>query len=122
MVKSPVEGNSIVLLKLDQMVVFSDFARPICVPESDDFVDETSNCVTLGWSLESDELAKVYVKPTNKSVCEEISEVSPNTICTKEDTAPGIPCSGEAFAGEDPYNSWVEFSSMGISEFVDGAN
>ena len=34
----------------------------------------------------------MYVNPTNTSVCEEISEVSANTICTKEDTAPGIPC------------------------------
>ena len=42
---------------------------------------------------------QVYVNPTNQSVCEEISEVSANTICTKEDTAPGIPCTGEEFAG-----------------------
>lgn len=34
----------------------------------------------------------MYVNPTNTSVCEEISEVSANTVCTKEDTAPGIPC------------------------------
>lgn len=101
MVKSPVEGNSIVLLKLDQQIVFSDFARPICIPDQDDFINASvgTNCITLGWSLDTDELAKVYVNPTNTSVCEEISEVSANTICTKEDTAPGIPCSGEEFAG-----------------------
>lgn len=99
MVKSPVEGNSIVLLKLDEAILFSDFARPICIPAEDDFVEDLNHCVTLGWSLEAEELAKVYVTPTDKSVCEEISEVSPNTICTKEDTAPGIPCSGEEFAG-----------------------
>ena len=61
MVKSPVEGNSIVLLKLDRHIVFSDFARPICIPENDEFIDESinPNCVTLGWSLDTDELAKV---------------------------------------------------------------
>lgn len=99
MIKSPVEGNSIVLLKLDQPILFSDFARPICIPEDDDFVPDLNHCVTLGWSLESEQLAKTYVNPTDKEICEEISEVSPNTICTKEDTAPGIPCSGEEFAG-----------------------
>ena len=61
MVKSPVEGNSIVLLKLDQQIVFSDFARPICIPDQDDFINASlgTNCITLGWSLDTDELAKV---------------------------------------------------------------
>ena len=61
MVKSPVEGNSIVLLKLDQQIVFSDFARPICIPDQDDFINVSvgTNCITLGWSLDTDELAKV---------------------------------------------------------------
>ena len=61
MVKSPVEGNSIVLLKLDQQIVFSDFARPICIPDQDDFINASAgtNCITLGWSLDTDELAKV---------------------------------------------------------------
>ena len=99
LVKSPVEGNSLVLLKLDRPVVFSDFARPICLPSKDDFVSETSSCVTLGWTLDSEELTRVGVKPTDPEVCQEISEVSPNTLCTREDTAPGIPCSGEEFAG-----------------------
>ena len=49
MVKSPVEGNSIVLLKLDQPVVFSDFARPICLPSSDEFIHMGASCVTLAW-------------------------------------------------------------------------
>jgi hypothetical protein len=99
MVKSPVEGNSIVLLKMDVPIVFSDFARPICLPTSDDFVKTGSNCVTLGWSTDNEQLSKVYVEPTNREVCEEVSEVSPNTICTEEKTAHGIPCTGEEFAG-----------------------
>ena len=99
MVKSPVEGNSIVILKMDEPVVFSDFARPICIPESDAFLSNSSQCVTLGWTLQSQELTQVRIRPTDKNVCEEMSEVSPNTICTEEDTAPGIPCSGEEYAG-----------------------
>lgn len=50
MVKSPVEGNSIVILKMDKPVVFSDFARPICLPSSDEFIHMGATCVTLGWN------------------------------------------------------------------------
>ena len=49
MVKSPVEGNSVVILKMDSPVVFSDFTRPICLPSSDDFIHLGAACVTLGW-------------------------------------------------------------------------
>ena len=99
MVKSPVEGNSIVILKMDEPIVFSDFARPICIPESDTFLSKASQCVTLGWTIQSEELTQVSIRPTDKHVCEEMSEVSANTICTEEDTAPGIPCTGEEYAG-----------------------
>ena len=54
MVKSPVEGNSVVLLKMDEPLVFSDFARPICIPDKDDFVDQDSKCVTLGTQSQDD--------------------------------------------------------------------
>lgn len=50
MVKSPVEGNSIVILKMDSPVVFSDFARPACLPSSDEFIHMGATCATLGWS------------------------------------------------------------------------
>jgi hypothetical protein len=50
MVKSPVEANSVVVLKLDRPIVFSDFARPICMPKSDDFLQHGSSCITLAWS------------------------------------------------------------------------
>lgn len=48
MIKSPVEGNSVVLLKMDEPLVFSDFARPICIPQEDEFVIKNANCITLG--------------------------------------------------------------------------
>ena len=50
MVKSGVEGNDIVLLKLEKKIVFSDFARPICLPETDDWTNSIdSECYSLGW-------------------------------------------------------------------------
>ena len=53
MVKTPVEGNSIVILKMEQPVFFSDFARPVCLPSSDEFIHMGATCVTLGWSGQS---------------------------------------------------------------------
>ena len=53
MVKTPVEGNSIVILKMEKPVFFSDFARPICLPSSDEFIHMGATCVTLGWSGQS---------------------------------------------------------------------
>lgn len=52
MVKSPVEGSSAVLLKLDRPVgVFSDFVRPVCLPStSSDPIGNASQCNTLGWA------------------------------------------------------------------------
>ncbi len=49
MVSSPVEDNSIVLLKLDQPVALSDFTRPICLPASDHFIHLGATCVVLSW-------------------------------------------------------------------------
>ena len=34
---------------MDQPVVFSDFARPICLPSSDEFIHMGASCVTLAW-------------------------------------------------------------------------
>ena len=54
MVKSQVEGNSAVILKMDTPVVFSDFLRPICLPSSDEFIHLGANCITLGWEAKSE--------------------------------------------------------------------
>lgn len=83
MVKSPVEGNSIVILKMDAPVVFSDFARPICLPSSDEFIHMGANCVTLGWNGSNEQLRIIELEPAELEKCENISEVSANTICTK---------------------------------------
>lgn len=35
MVKSPVEGSTVALIRLQQPIVYSDFVRPICLPDDD---------------------------------------------------------------------------------------
>lgn len=98
MVKTPVEGNSIVILKMEKPVFFSDFARPICLPSSDEFIHMGATCVTLGWSGQNEENHVVELEPEELEKCEDISEVSPNTICTKAKEDNGK-CLAEEFAG-----------------------
>jgi secreted trypsin-like serine protease len=98
MVKSPVEGNSIVILKMDKPVIFSDFARPICLPSSDEFIHMGAACVTLAWNNKDQQLHVVHLEPAPREKCEEVSEVSPHTICTQEKSERSE-CNGEEVAG-----------------------
>lgn len=68
MVKSPVEGSTAALIRLQQPVVYSDFVRPICLPD-DDFAknsivtDYPSNSALLSANLiDRPYAAKVYRK------------------------------------------------------------
>ena len=51
MVKSPVEGSTIVMLKMEQPVSsYSDFIRPVCLPTQSNLVKNSTQCNTLGWT------------------------------------------------------------------------
>lgn len=51
MVKSPVKGNQLVLIKMESPVIYSDFVRPVCLSRNHDawISNETSRCLFLGW-------------------------------------------------------------------------
>jgi len=55
MVKSPVEGSTVVMVKLEQPVTMSDFVHPVCLPEegSAALLTNLSYCNTLGWARNS---------------------------------------------------------------------
>ncbi|KAL1451793.1 hypothetical protein WDU94_006139 [Cyamophila willieti] len=50
MVKSPVEGSSMVLLKLNRPIKFTDFIRPICLSTPSTKLSNVTHCQSLGWS------------------------------------------------------------------------
>ncbi|EFN61099.1 Atrial natriuretic peptide-converting enzyme, partial [Camponotus floridanus] len=84
MIKSPVEGTT-VLVKLDRPVTtFSDFVRPVCLPSSEDSPNNTSQCNTLGWARNRDLLQRVQLKHSAMEKCENISIPSVNSVCTEQ--------------------------------------
>nr|CAI5828671.1 unnamed protein product [Callosobruchus analis] len=99
MLKSPVEGSTIALVKLDEPVTLNDFVRPICLPSEN--VELTSNrvqCNTLGWARNREQLQRIQVKIADMEKCENVSISSVNSICTE--TAHGQnDCNEEEFAG-----------------------
>lgn len=84
MVKSPIEGSTVALTKLDNPIVLNDFVRPICLPKANVLTTEDEmNCNTLGWSRNRDQLQRVQVKITDMEKCENISISSENGLCTE---------------------------------------
>ena len=55
MVKSPVKGNQLVLIKMESPVIYSDFVRPVCLSRNHDpwISSATSRCLFLGWGRDS---------------------------------------------------------------------
>ncbi|CAG9862459.1 unnamed protein product [Phyllotreta striolata] len=99
MVKSPVEGSSVALVKLDQPVSFNDFVRPVCLPkESMGLPVERVQCNTLGWARNREQLQRVQVKLVDKEKCENISITTVNGMCT-EPIYGQNDCNEEEFAG-----------------------
>lgn len=87
MVKSPVEGSTIVMVKLEEPYIFSDFIRPICLPEEHfvkgNILNNLSYCNTLGWARNREQLQRVQIQVTNMEKCENVSIATVNSICTE---------------------------------------
>ncbi|XP_076678989.1 atrial natriuretic peptide-converting enzyme isoform X1 [Andrena cerasifolii] len=99
MIKSPVEGSTTVLLKLDRPVnTFSDFVRPVCLPSNQDPPANASHCNTLGWARNRDLLQRVQLRHSAMERCENISIASVNTVCT-EPAYSTDDCNEEELAG-----------------------
>ncbi|XP_054268475.1 atrial natriuretic peptide-converting enzyme isoform X2 [Macrosteles quadrilineatus] len=97
MTKSPVEGSTMVLVKLDSPLQVSDFVRPICLPRLGAQPVYTS-CHTLGWTRNREVLQRVELLESNMDQCANISIMSVNALCANsvysmED------CSEEELAG-----------------------
>lgn len=83
LVKSPVEGSTVAMTKLDQPVVMNDFIRPICLPKDGVESGKFSRCNALGWVRNRDQLQRVQVKVSDMEKCENISISSVNGLCSE---------------------------------------
>lgn len=85
MVKSPVEGSTVAMVKLEEAVILNDFIRPICLPteKMGTLPNNMSQCNTLGWARNREQLQRVQVKVTDMEKCENISISTVNSLCTE---------------------------------------
>ncbi|XP_060529416.1 atrial natriuretic peptide-converting enzyme [Cylas formicarius] len=98
MVKSPVEGSTIALVRLDQPVSYNDFTRPVCLPEENVPLSSAIQCNTLGWARNREHLQRVQVQVVAMEKCENVSISNVNSFCTE--TIHGQnDCNEEEFAG-----------------------
>nr|XP_023018863.1 atrial natriuretic peptide-converting enzyme [Leptinotarsa decemlineata] len=99
MIKSPVEGSTIALIRLNEPVIMNDFVRPICLhDENTGLILNKAHCNTLGWTRNREQMQRVQVKVTDMEKCENVSISNVNSICTE--TAIGQnDCNEEEFAG-----------------------
>ena len=99
MVASPVENLNIVMLKLDQDVQMSDFARSLCLAPPGS-LSAPARCVALGWDALGGELRTASLAVADMAECSGESEVGANTVCMTRDTEDTeAECAGEMMAG-----------------------
>lgn len=111
MVKSPVEGSTIVLLKLERPYSPSDFVRPLCLPPPASDLQALHSCNSLAWAKNRTILQRVELKMSNMERCSNISITTVNGICT-DSAHENEDCTGEELAGSpmtclDKEERWV---------------
>ncbi|XP_025837341.1 atrial natriuretic peptide-converting enzyme, partial [Agrilus planipennis] len=100
MVKSPVEGSTIAMVKLEYPVALTDFVRPVCLPEDDKefLLSNATYCNALGWSRMRGQLQRVQIQVANMDKCENVSISTANSLCTGAVYGEND-CSEEEYAG-----------------------
>ncbi|VVC26019.1 Low-density lipoprotein (LDL) receptor class A, conserved site,SEA domain,Low-density lipoprotein (LDL) [Cinara cedri] len=97
MVKSPVEGSTLVLIKLSSPVTYSDHIRSVCL--SDEHTEGPYlHCQTLGWAKNRDSLQRIEVKESSMESCANISITTVNSLCFNS-IYDHNDCTEEEFAG-----------------------
>lgn len=98
MVKSPVEGSTLVLVKLSSPVTYSDYIRPVCLNNDQPSDVPYLHCQTLGWAKNRDNLQRIEVKESSMDSCTNISITTVNGLCY-DSIYDHNDCTEEEFAG-----------------------
>ncbi|XP_063531173.1 atrial natriuretic peptide-converting enzyme isoform X1 [Cydia strobilella] len=98
MVRSPVEGSMLALVRLEEPVEMTDFVRPACLPVDGLNPEEYEVCNTLGWTRNRDQVQRIQVLPSPMHNCENASIATVNGICA-EPLYNQDDCDEEEYAG-----------------------
>lgn len=82
MVRSPVEGSTLALVRLEEPLEMTDFVRPACLPDSAG-PKPTGVCNTLGWARHLDQLQRIHVTQSPMNHCENVSIATVNGLCAE---------------------------------------
>nr|CAG4636784.1 EOG090X019S [Ceriodaphnia reticulata]SVE72775.1 EOG090X019S [Ceriodaphnia reticulata] len=95
MVKSPMKGNQLVLIKMESAVIYSDFVRPVCLARDHDawISGPAARCLFLGWGKDRDNLHEVTAKVVNNPKCDNVTTLCADVL-SSYDT-----CRNDEFAG-----------------------
>ncbi|XP_049867168.1 atrial natriuretic peptide-converting enzyme [Pectinophora gossypiella] len=116
MVRSPVEGSMLALVRLEEPVEITDFVRPACLPEPG-VNSDNGICNTLGWTRNRDQLQRIHVVTSPMNTCENVSIATVNGICA-EPLYDQDDCDEEEYAGSSMMcfdNKTKHWSLMGVS-------
>ncbi|VVD03557.1 unnamed protein product, partial [Leptidea sinapis] len=80
MVRSPVEGSMLALIRLEEPLEMTDFVRPACLPGNGFKMDNKSTCNTLGWRRNRDQLQRVHLVATSMNTCENEEEYAGSSM------------------------------------------
>lgn len=83
MVRSPVEGSMLALVRLEEPVEMTDFVRPVCLQDATASADDHKVCNTLGWTRNRDQLQRIHVVPSSMHTCENASIATANGLCAE---------------------------------------
>ncbi|KAI8435098.1 hypothetical protein MSG28_003492 [Choristoneura fumiferana] len=98
MVRSPVEGSMLALVRLEEPVEMTDFVRPACLPMDGVGVGDYEVCNSLGWTRNRDQLQRIHIVASPMHNCENVSIATVNGICA-EPLYNQDDCDEEEYAG-----------------------
>jgi hypothetical protein len=114
LVKSPVEGSTAALVRLQSPVVYSDFVRPICLPDDDYAKNSIITDYPVNSALSSSNL--VDIKPRAEKFFGKQKQIKPKTFT--EDTQ-FFQITDKEDKDEDDESQQTLYAEIKASELVD---
>uniref|UniRef100_A0A8C5M5J7 Peptidase S1 domain-containing protein n=1 Tax=Leptobrachium leishanense TaxID=445787 RepID=A0A8C5M5J7_9ANUR len=124
-------ANDISLLKLSTLVKFTEYIRPVCLPETSDVFPDDTSCYVTGWGRTTENgqfattLKQAEVLIINATVCASPSmnsdfKIGPSMICAGYAAGKVDSCEGDSGGPLVAAKSNEAWYLVGITSFGDG--